>query len=158
MRRTSGGARHDTRTRPSSRALTSSSDVVAVVRRYFATVANLDSTEGDLLQLLADDVQVVEHPNAITPSGAARDLTGVVEGFRAGKALLREQSFEVHEVLVEGDRAAVRATWHGVIGVSAGPYRRGQQLMAHIAALLTVRNGRIVHHETFDCFDTVATR
>ena len=123
------------------------------MRRYFATVSSLSSTEDDLRALLAPGVRMTEHPNAITPRGAVRDLEAALAGFRSGKALLREQVFDVHEVLTAGDRAAVRATWRGVVGVDAGPYRAGQELVAHVAALLTVRDGVVVDHETFDCFE-----
>lgn len=132
--------------------------VEQVVRSYFAVVSDLRSTEEDLRAVLADEVTVTEHPNPITPQGAVRDLEGTVAGFRAGKALLAEQVFEVHEVLAAGERAAVRATWRGVVGVDAGPYRRGQQLVGHVAALLTVRDGRVVEHETFDCYEPVERR
>lgn len=54
-------------------------------------------------------------------------------------------------------RAAVRATWRGVVGVDAGPYRAGQQLIAHMAGLLAVRDGVVVEHETFDCCEPLST-
>ncbi|MGY1778744.1 nuclear transport factor 2 family protein [Geodermatophilus sp. SYSU D01036] len=135
---------------------TPDTDVVTVVRRYYATVADLAATEDDLRPLLDARLRVVEHPNAVTPRGAVRDLEGTLAGFRAGKRLLREQVFDVHEVLPAGDRAAVRATWRGTVGVDAGPYRAGQELLAHVAALLTVRDGRVVDHETFDCYEPLA--
>lgn len=123
-----------------------------VVQRYYATVADLNSTEDDLRRLLAPDLQVLEQPNATSPKGAVRDLDDVLQGFRAGKALLADQAFDVHEVLVVDDRAAVRATWRGVVAAQAGRYQAGQELIAHIASFLTVRNGAIVAQETFDCF------
>ncbi|MGY1738621.1 nuclear transport factor 2 family protein [Geodermatophilus sp. SYSU D00684] len=135
---------------------TPDTDVATVVRRYYATVADLTATEDDLRPLLHARLRVVEHPNAVTPRGAVRDLEGTLAGFRAGRQLLREQVFDVHEVLTVGDRAAVRATWRGTVGVDAGPYRAGQELLAHVAALLTVRDGRVVDHETFDCYEPPA--
>ena len=133
-----------------------STDTETVVRQYFATVADVGSTEDDLRSLLDPQLRVVEHPNAVTPFGAVRDVEGTITGFRAGKALLREQVFDVHEVLTSGERAAVRATWRGTIGIDAGPFRAGQELVARIAGLLTVRDGRIVEHETFDCYEPFA--
>lgn len=124
-----------------------------VVRRYYATVADLSSDEDDLRPLLADDLRVTEHPNRLVPQGAVRDRAGTLAGFRAGKGLLSVQTFDVHEVLVNGPRAAVRATWRGVVGVDAGPFRAGQELVAHVAGLLTVRGGAVVEHETFDCYE-----
>jgi ketosteroid isomerase-like protein len=128
------------------------SDTEEVVRRYYAVVSDLGSTEDELRALLSPDVRVVEHPNAVTPLGAVRDLQAILTGFRAGKSLLSEQDFEVREVLTAGERAAVRAAWRGTVGVDAGPYRAGLELMADVAALLTVRDGLVVDHETFDCY------
>lgn len=124
-----------------------------VVRRYYAIVSDLDSGEDDLRAVLAPDITVTEHPNALVPAGARRDLEQTLDGFRRGKALLSEQEFTVHDVIADGDRAAARATWRGVIGASVGPFREGQELVAHVAALLTVRDGRVVSHETFDCYE-----
>nr|WP_246301244.1 nuclear transport factor 2 family protein [Microbacterium immunditiarum] len=128
-------------------------DVEQVVRRYYRIVSDLSSTEEDLRSVLAPDVVLVEHPNALVPTGVSRDLAQTVEGFARGKALLREQEFTVHEVIADGERAAARATWRGVIGASVGPFREGQELIAHVAAMLTVRDGAIVRHETFDCYE-----
>jgi ketosteroid isomerase-like protein len=128
------------------------SDTEEVVRRYYAVVSDLGSTEDELRALLSPDVRVVEHPNAVTPLGAVRDLQATLTGFRAGKSLLSEQDFEVREVLTAGERAAVRAAWRGTVGVDAGPYRAGLELVADVAALLTVRDGLVVDHETFDCY------
>lgn len=136
-----------------TRDATALTDVEAVVRRYYAVIADLSSTEADLRPLLSPDLRVTERPNAVAPTGAVRDLEATLAGFRAGKSLLAAQEFEVHEVLARGNRAAVRATWRGVIGVSAGAYRAGQRLTAHVASLLTVRDGLVVEHETFDCYD-----
>jgi len=130
----------------------STTAVESVVRAYYDVVGDLASGPHDLLGLLASELRVTEHPNAIVPAGAVRDVDSTLAGFRAGKALLREQAFELHEVLVVGDRAAVRATWSGVVGVDAGPYSAGQELVAEIASFLTVRDGRVVDHETFDCY------
>jgi ketosteroid isomerase-like protein len=133
--------------------ITRVSGVESVVRRYYEVVSDLTSTEADLRPLIADDVTVVEHPNALTVQGAERDLEQTLAGFASGKRLLREQRFDVTDVLVDGDRAAVRATWSGTVGVDAGPFRAGQTLRAEVAALLTVADGRIVRHETFDCYE-----
>lgn len=131
--------------------------VEELVRHYYRTVSDLSSDEDELRRLLAADVTVTEHPNALNPVGARRDLPRTLEGFQRGKALLREQEFTLHDVLVDGDRAAVRATWRGVVGASIGPFAEGQELVAHVAAILVVRDGAIVAHETFDCYEPFPT-
>lgn len=122
------------------------SDPAAVVRRYFDVVADLSSSREALLELLHPDVRIVERPNALNPEGTVRDRDAVVAGFLAGKQLLAEQAIEVEELVVASDRVAVRATWRGSL-------RDGSELVAHIAAWLTVADGRIREHETFDCYE-----
>jgi ketosteroid isomerase-like protein len=129
------------------------SDPEAVVRPYYAIVSDLGSTAEDLLAVLHPDVRITEHPNAINPSGQVRDRDASVAGFEAGKRLLSKQAFDIHEVLAAGDRVAVKATWHGTIGITAGPFQAGAELTAHIASLLTVQDGLIREHETFDCYE-----
>lgn len=128
------------------------SDVESAVRRYYDVVADLSSGAEDLQPLLAPDLHVTEHPNPISPNGGVRDRDATIQGFLAGKNLLREQSFDVHEIVVAGDRAAARLTWRGVVGVDAGPLVAGQELVAEIASFLTVRDGQVVEQETYDCY------
>lgn len=128
-------------------------DVESTVRAYYAIVGDLASTEADLDALLDTGICVVEQPNALLPHGATRDRAAVLAGFRAGKHLLQAQQLDVLDVLVNGDRAAVRARWSGTIGVAAGGFAAGTVLVAHIAAFVTVRAGRVAMHETFDCYE-----
>jgi ketosteroid isomerase-like protein len=132
------------------------SDVESIVRRYYGVVADLSSGADDLQPLLSPDLRVTEHPNPISPNGGVRDREATVQGFLAGKNLLREQSFDVHEIVVDGDRAAARLTWRGVVGIDAGPLVAGQELVAQIASFLTVRDGQVVEQETFDCYQPFA--
>jgi ketosteroid isomerase-like protein len=129
------------------------SDPAAVVRRYFEVVSDLGSTEEDLLALLHPDVRITEHPNAISPAGATRDHAAVVTAFRAGKQLLSAQTFDVHEVLADGDRVAVRATWRGTVGLDTPRFPIGTELVAQMCGMLTVSGGLIREHETFDCYE-----
>jgi len=93
-----------------------------------------------------------EHPNPIAPRGAVRTTAEALSGFRAGRALLSEQSIEILELLVSGDRAAVRATWSGVVGVDRGPFTAGTELCCVMAAFITVVDNKIVAHDTYDCY------
>jgi hypothetical protein len=132
-----------------SRAMASTEDAV---RRYYEVVADLSSSRDDLLALLHPEVRVVEHPNAIAPAGAEHDLEGVLAGFDAGKNLLSRQEFVVHEVIVSGQRAAVRATWRGTVARDAGRFSSGDELEAEVAGFLILREGRVLAQETFDCY------
>ena len=129
------------------------SDTATTVRHYFGIVADLASSEDDLRAVLHPDVRVVEHPNPITPGGAIRDLEGTVAGFLAGKRLLTAQRFEIQDLLADGERAAVRATWHGTIGIDTPRLPEGSQLVAHIGAFVVLAEGLVREHQTFDCYE-----
>jgi ketosteroid isomerase-like protein len=128
-------------------------DEVAVVRKYYEIVGDLHSTEASLRRVLHPDAQIHEYPNAMSPHGWVRNCDEAVAAFLAGKDLLSEHSFDVHEAFSSGDRVAVRATWRGTLAQGAGELPAGRELVAQIAALLTVRDGMIRRHETFDCYE-----
>ena len=129
------------------------SDTATLVRRYFAIVADLGSTEDMLRAALHPDVRVIEHPNPITPGGAVRDPEGTIAGFLAGKRLLSAQRFEIHDLLADGERAAVRATWRGTVGLDTPRLPEGTQLIAHIGAFVVLAEGLVREHQTFDCYE-----
>ena len=120
-------------------------DPGSVVERYYATVADLRASPDSLRELLHPDLRVIEHPNAIHPEGTVRDHDDVVAAYEQGKRMLSDQRFELDELLVFGDRVAVRARWSGTL-------ESGATLEARIAAFLTVVDGRIRDHETYDCY------
>jgi ketosteroid isomerase-like protein len=129
------------------------SDPGSTVKRYFEIVGDLGSSVDVLLAVLHPTVRITEHPNAITPRGAVRDRDAVVAGFLAGKRLLAAQTIEIHELLVSGTRVAVRSTWRGTIGAGTGSLPAGTELVAHCAGMLTVEDGSVREHETFDCYE-----
>ena len=126
--------------------------VEATVRDYYRIVGDLQCTEHDLREIISPDAVFTERPNPIAPSGAVRTAEQNLTGFRAGRALLSAQCIEVLEVLVSGDRAAVRANWSGTVGVDRGPFTAGTELTCVMAAFLTVRDNRVCAHDTYDCY------
>jgi ketosteroid isomerase-like protein len=131
-----------------SRSSPTADDARSVVERYYATVADLGASTESLRELLHPDLRVVEHPNAIHPQGTVRDRDAVIAGYEEGKGMLSDQSFELDELLVYGDRVAVRANWRGTLAA-------GARLEARVAAFLTVVDGRIIEHETYDCYSPI---
>ena len=120
-----------------------------VVRRYFAVVADLSSTVADLHAVVDPGARFREMPNPIAPTGAVRDLAQTTEGFLAGKRRLAAQRIDIDEILVvPDDRAVVRSTWRGRVGET--------DVVAHMAGFLRVRDGRIVEHVTYDCYEPFA--
>jgi ketosteroid isomerase-like protein len=131
-----------------SRSSPTADDARSVVERYYATVADLGASTESLRELLHPDLRVVEHPNAIHPQGTVRDRDAVIAAYEDGKGMLSDQSFELDELLVYGDRVAVRANWRGTLAA-------GAMLEARVAAFLTVVDGRIIELDTYDCYSPI---
>jgi ketosteroid isomerase-like protein len=112
---------------------------------FFTAAAAFDAEA--LAGVLHPDARISEMPNAINRSGTERDLPEAREAFERGKGLLSAQRYDLHDVLVAGDKIAARATWTGTL--AAG----GQTLTAHIATFSEVRDGRIFRHATYDCYE-----
>ena len=110
------------------------------VRAYFAVVADVDSTESDLRAVLHPDAVFVEHPSPMAPHGRTHGLDV-------------ELDIEVRSLLVEGDRVAVQSTWTAVMAHDVGALGAGTRLTAHMAGFLTVKDGLVVRHETYDCYE-----
>jgi ketosteroid isomerase-like protein len=71
----------------------------------------------------------------------------------AGADLLARQRYEVHWLHQAEDTVVARLTWRGVIARDAGPFLAGQELTAHIAQFVQVRDGHIVEIDTYDCYE-----
>jgi ketosteroid isomerase-like protein len=115
-----------------------------VVDDYFAAVEALDAAA--LARILHPDVLITERPNPINPQGRVGDRAAALAALRRAKDVLAEHRFEIHGHVVDGDRVATKATWHGTLA-------DGRALTAHVAAFLQIRDGRIYRHETYDCYE-----
>lgn len=103
-----------------------------------------------------DDAETIERPNLIKPRGARSPLADMIENSVAGSGLLSSQRYDVASLIEIDDLVIARLTWTGVIARTVGPFRDGQQLTAHIAQFVTVRDGLISRIETFDCYEPFA--
>ena len=115
-----------------------------ILHDFFDAAAAFD--EDALATLLHPDVRISEMPNAINRGGTERGAQEAFAAFRKGRAMLAEQSYDVHDVIVAGDKIAARATWRGRL--TGGP-----RLQAEIATFTEVRDGRIYRHATYDCYE-----
>jgi ketosteroid isomerase-like protein len=107
----------------------------------------------ELEDLFTPDATVTEYPNLVKPSGGTADLSQLLAASRAGARLLTTQRYDVQHVAAYGNTAIMRLTWTGTVGSDAGRLVAGQQLTAHIAQFLTVRDGRISAIATYDCYE-----
>jgi ketosteroid isomerase-like protein len=116
-----------------------------ILHDFFDAAARFDDTA--MAALLHPEARISEMPNAINREGTERDLQQAREAFERGRGLLASQTYDVHQVLEDGNTIAARATWRGTIAAT------GQELTAHIATFTQVRDGRIIRHATYDCYE-----
>lgn len=123
---------------------------ISVARALHAALEG--GRHGDELRaLFMDDVTTLEHPNLIRPRGTPSDLAAMLAASSAGAGLLSAQRYEVRDALEVGDLAVLRIRWRGVVASDMGPFRAGQEPVAHIARFVRTRGGRIASIETYDC-------
>ena len=107
----------------------------------------------ELEDLFTEDVIFTEYPNLVKPSGGSVGLREMLAASRAGARLLASQNYDVHHAAQHGNTAILRLTWTGTVGADVGRFAAGQQLTAHIAQFVTVRDGRISDIATYDCYE-----
>ena len=128
---------------------------VEVVERWLAAFDRRWPTEGELEELLASEVRVVERPNLVSPRGSERDLPAMRAGIEAGRGLLAWQRYDVRDHVASGDLVVTRMRWSGELAIDAGSWPKGTTLSAWCVAHYRLAGGRIVEIEQHDCYDPV---
>jgi ketosteroid isomerase-like protein len=121
-----------------------------IVLSYLRAIESHDLDE--VARWLHPEVEVVEHPNRISPAGKRYDLAALREAGERGKALLASERYEVRSMIVDGERAAAQIEWSGTLGVAAGPLPAGHVMRAQICSVIQLRDGKIWRQEQYDCF------
>jgi len=91
------------------------------------------------------DVEVIEHPNKLNPTGARYDRAALRAAAERGSAVMASQTYDVRQVFVDGDRAAVQIRWTGTL-------RDGRSMRADIVSIIELRDGKVWRQEQYDCF------
>lgn len=99
------------------------------------------------------EAEQVELPSLLRPAGHRRGLAELLEGYRAGSGLLQHQSYEVHDVVDDGARLAVRLTWRATTAAAAGALPAGSDLVAHVAVFYEFRDGLVLRQSSYDCYE-----
>ena len=122
------------------------------VERAKAFLQAIEARE-DLTPFLAPDVIQHELPNRFIPSGATRDLTGILAACERGQRAMVGERFEVVRVIAQGDDVALEVVWTGTLAVPIGALPAGGTMRAQFGMFMTFRDGRIVSQRNYDCFD-----
>lgn len=110
----------------------------------------------DLAQFFAPDLRTIEHPNALVPLGRTSSRAEMITASTAGAELLAHQRFEVRWLREVDGVVIARVTWRGTVARNAGPFVAGQELTAHVAQFIRVRDGHLAEIETYDCYEPFA--
>jgi len=132
--------------------MTSEAANLATIRAYLQALE--DGAVGETLaRFFTPDARQVELPNRLNPGGGNSDLATLVRRAEQGQKMLRSQRYEVQSEIAQGDRAAVEATWTGILAVPLGSLAAGATMKAHFAMFFELSEGRIRSQRNYDCFE-----
>ena len=127
-----------------------------IARRYLAAIETSTTADPETPgaeQFFAPDVVQEEFPNRLVPNGARRDLAALREGAVRGRAVLSAQRYEVKAAYASGDAVILEVLWVGTLRIPIGTLAAGQEMRAHFAMFLELRDGLIVRQRNYDCFE-----
>lgn len=125
--------------------------LIEKVRAYLSAIEN-----GDLdavIDAYAPDVVQIEWPNRLKSNGDRRGLDQIKADFAKGAKLLSSQSYEVLHFAESSDYVVVEVLWRGMLAVSVGTLRAGDEMVAHSAIAFSFRDGKIISQRNYDCFE-----
>jgi predicted ester cyclase len=101
---------------------------------------------GRFLDLYAPDCRWRESSSTFFPDGRSGDLAVLREALELNRSSLVDRNVLLHELVADGDRAAMRYAWSATTTVDLGPDLppRGSRLRLEVAAFLRVADGKIV--------------
>lgn len=120
--------------------------VTAYIRAIEAQAPDVEA------RFLHPDVELIEHPNRISPAGQRADLAGMRAMAERGRKVMASQRYEIRHMIVEGDRAAVQFVWTGTLAVAAGPLPAGHVMQAQICSVIELKDGKVWRQEQYDCY------
>lgn len=111
------------------------------------------ATGAALARFFTPDVVIQEMPNRIAPRGSTSDLTKALQRAERGKEIFARQSYNITNLLADGNRVALEIDWLGVTAISVQSLPAGGEMRDHVAIFLEFREGRIARQNHYDCFE-----
>lgn len=104
--------------------------------------------------LLHPEIEQVEFPNRLSPTGSVRNKAAMLDGLERGKSLMSNQQFTVLRSVVDGETVVLEVRWSGTLAVPFGPtLPAGYVMRAFFAVWLEFRDGLIIRQRNYDCFE-----
>jgi ketosteroid isomerase-like protein len=127
---------------------------VETVQAYLKAIESFDvETASAILDV---DVVQTEHPNKLYAKGQVRGREVMMRDLPKGQQVLRKQAYPIETILAAGDKVVVETRWEGIVNVPLGRLKPGDAMVAHIAMIFTLRDGRIVAQKNYDCYEDFA--
>jgi ketosteroid isomerase-like protein len=127
-------------------------DNLAIARRYLEALES--GAEGSALaEFFTKDVIQEEFPNRLSPIGAHRDLSALLDAAKKGKKTLRAQKYDILNSIVDGDSVALEIVWRGYLAQQVDTLPPDSEMRAHLSVWLEFRDGKIARQHNYDCFD-----
>lgn len=127
-----------------------SQEAIGIVTEYFRAIEAKDAAR--VRASLHPDVSQHEYPNQLVKAGASRTLEIMLDGLARGEKLLRSESYQIEDSLVEGDRVACRVHWRGTLAVEVLGKQPGDVLEARFGVFFRLKDGKVHEQHNFDCF------
>lgn len=122
-----------------------------VVRTYLGAVERLDVEAA--AACLDPVIEQVERPNRLYKDGQVRGFEQRMRDLPRAAQVLQRQSYDVATVFASGEQVVVEARWEGIVNVPLGRLMPGDAMVAHIAMIFTVKDGKIVRQVNYDCYE-----
>lgn len=122
-----------------------------VVRTYLGAVERLDVEAA--AACLDPAIEQVERPNRLYKDGQVRGFEQMMRDLPRAAQVLQRQSYDVATVFASGEQVVVEARWEGIVNVPLGRLMPGDAMVAHIAMIFTVKDGKIVRQVNYDCYE-----
>ena len=130
-------------------------DRVKAARRLLTAIEIGD--EATLRAIYAENVVQVEHSNRLKPKGDRREIDKMMADLKRGKAMLREEHYDVLEAISAGDNVALQVRWTGVVNVAVGALNAGDSMICESGIFLRFQGDRVVEQHNYDCFEDFLT-
>lgn len=104
---------------------------------------------GRFFELYSDDVDWREMPTSWHPEGRTGSLADLRKSLAEAQFALRNRRAHLHEIIADGDRAAMNYLWEARVAIDGLPVPRGAVLRSEIAQFITVSGGKIVRSREY---------
>ena len=120
-----------------------------IVRAYLKVIEE----RGDSLAFFTEDVVQEEFPNALVPAGARRTMAILREANARGRHVMTSETYEIVNLIEDGDRIACEVLWRGVLAVPLRSLKPGDAMKARFGVFFEFSGDKIRRQHNYDCFE-----